>query len=169
MVVQKREPTLGWLRTSRRSFDPAGDRSLSNIKTQHEELAVDPRRSPGRVLSDHPEDQIPNLLGNSPPPCWLSDPGDQTPVETKACPMPSNHCLRLNYNQSFFPAGPELMGNYSEQFVEAAQNRSRVATLQYSQLLSEREVLQDKMPTATKKADEYYEPQQKQVVRRSEL
>jgi hypothetical protein len=39
IITQKGEPTLGWLRSSRRSFHPAGDRSLRDITTQHEQLA----------------------------------------------------------------------------------------------------------------------------------
>jgi len=62
VISQKREPTSGWLRVSRCVFHPAGDRSLRNIETQHEKLAVDARCSPGRILRDHPEDQIPNFL-----------------------------------------------------------------------------------------------------------
>jgi hypothetical protein len=53
MIVQKREPSLGWFRISWRPADPAGDGSLRDIETQHEQLAVDARRSPGRVLGHH--------------------------------------------------------------------------------------------------------------------
>jgi hypothetical protein len=60
VVAKKRKPALGWLRIPRRSFHPAGDRSLRDIKTKHQELAMDARRSPGRIFGDHPEDQLPN-------------------------------------------------------------------------------------------------------------
>jgi hypothetical protein len=114
VVPQKREPALGWLRVPRRSFHPTGDRSLREIKTEHEEFPVYPRCAPSWILNNHPEDQISNLFRESSPPCWLSDPGDQTPIETEAYPMPPNHCLWRDDDQSFFPGGPELMRNDPE-------------------------------------------------------
>jgi len=162
-VVQKGEPALGWLGVPRRSFHPAGDRSLRDSKTGHEEFTMDARRSPGRVLRDHTEDQIPNLLGNSPPPCWLSDPGDPAPIDAKACSMPSNHCFWRDYNQSFFPVGRELMGNDPVQFVEQIQPWSRVSTFQNDERLPEGEILQDEMPMTTKRASKRSEPEKKQI------
>jgi hypothetical protein len=55
------------------------------------------------------------------------------------------------------------MGNDPEEFVRAAQHRSRVETLQHSELRSEREVLQDEMPTATKHASKHSEPEKEQT------
>jgi hypothetical protein len=124
---------------------------------------MDTRGAPGWVSGDHPEDQISRFLRQSSPPCWLSDPGDEAPIETEACPMRSNHCLRRDHDQSFFPRRPEPMGNDPKEFVKAAKHRSRVATLQHSELLSEREVLQDGTPTATKHANERSEPEKKLI------
>ncbi len=56
------------------------------------------------------------------------------------------------------------MGNDPEEFVKAAQHRPRVATLQHSELLSEREVLQDEMPTAMKHASERSDPEKEHGV-----
>ena len=125
---------------------------------------MDARGAPRWVLNNHPEDQISNLPRNSSPACWLSDPGDQAPVETEACPMPANHRLRRDDDQSFFPDGPETMGSDPEQFVEQIELWPRMSTFQNGELLPKREILQHKLPTATKKANEYSEPEQKQVV-----
>jgi hypothetical protein len=62
------------LRVPGRSFHPTRDRSLGEIKAEHEEFSMYPRRSPAWILGNHSVDQIPNLLRNSSPPCWLSDP-----------------------------------------------------------------------------------------------
>src|SRR5262249_19456056 len=62
MVAKKGEPTLGRLRISRRSFHPTGDAPFRDIKTEHENFAMDARRSPSRILGDHPEDQLPNFF-----------------------------------------------------------------------------------------------------------
>jgi hypothetical protein len=77
--------------------------------------------------------------------------------------MPSNHCLWRDYNQSFFPGGPELMANDPEQFVEQIQPWSRVSTFQNDELLSEGKILEDEMPTTTKRASKRSEPERKQI------
>jgi hypothetical protein len=46
MIVQKRKPALGWFGISRRSFHPARDRSLGDIKTKHEEFTMNARGTP---------------------------------------------------------------------------------------------------------------------------
>src|SRR6266478_8565691 len=62
MIAQKGEPALASLRISRRSFHPTRDSSLGNIETEHKKLAMNARRFPRRILSDHAEDQFANLL-----------------------------------------------------------------------------------------------------------
>jgi hypothetical protein len=104
MVSKEGEPTFGRVRISRRSAHPARDRSLGEIKTEHEKFPVYPGRSPGWILGNYPEDQISNLPRNSSPACWFSDPGDQAPVETEACPMPTDHSFRPDNDESFFPS-----------------------------------------------------------------
>jgi hypothetical protein len=58
MVSQEREPSFAWFRVPRRPLHPSRDRSLRDIKSEHEKLTVNSRRPPRRVLDDHPEDQI---------------------------------------------------------------------------------------------------------------
>src|SRR5258705_8226298 len=55
VVAEKGKPALGWLRISRCPFHPTRDRSLRDIKTEHEKLAMDAWRSPLWVLNDHPK------------------------------------------------------------------------------------------------------------------
>src|SRR5216683_6143758 len=62
VITEKGKPALSRLRISRCPFHPTRDRSLRAIKTEHEKLAMDTRRSPRGVLNDHPEDQFPNFL-----------------------------------------------------------------------------------------------------------
>jgi len=62
MVTKEGQPALGTGAISRRSLYPTGDGSLGKIKAKHEKFPVNPRRSPGWILNDHPEDQFPNLL-----------------------------------------------------------------------------------------------------------
>jgi hypothetical protein len=62
VITEKGNPEPGRLRISRRSFHPTRDRSLRDVKAEHEKLAMDAWRSPRGVLNDHPEDQFLNLL-----------------------------------------------------------------------------------------------------------
>jgi hypothetical protein len=50
VASKKGELLFGWLGISRRLAHPAADRLLGDIKTEHEKLAMDARRSPGRIL-----------------------------------------------------------------------------------------------------------------------
>jgi len=124
---------------------------------------VYPGRSPGWILGNYPEDQISNLPRNSSPACWFSDPGDQAPVETEACPMPSNHRLRRDDDQSFFPGGPELMGSDPEEFVEQIEPCPRMSTFQNGELLPKREILQNEIPATAEEANQYSDPEEKQA------
>ena len=130
---------------------------------------MDTRGAPGWVSGDHPEDQISRFLRQSSPPCWLSDPGDEAPIETEACPMPANHRLQCDDDPSFFPGGPEPMGHDPEQFVEQIQPWPRTSTFQNGELLPKREILQHQLSAAMKEANEYSEAKQEQVVHEPEL
>jgi hypothetical protein len=57
---------------------------------------MDPRCSPGWVLSDHTEDQFPNLLRRRSSSNLLWNSGDQPPVHTKACPVPADDSFRCD-------------------------------------------------------------------------
>ena len=63
MIAEKGLPAPGKSWISGRSLHPAGDASLGYIEAQHEELAVNPGSSPGRIVCHHLEDEIPDLLG----------------------------------------------------------------------------------------------------------
>ena len=100
-----RYPEFSSSSDSRRPFHPTRDGSLGKVKTEHEEFPMYPRRSPGRVLSDHPKDQLANLL-RRPSSSNLrpnSNSGDPPPVHTKTCPMPADNSFRCDDDQGLFP------------------------------------------------------------------
>jgi hypothetical protein len=63
MIAKKGLPAPGKSWISGRSLHPGGDASLGYIEAPHEELAVNPGSSPGRIVCHHLEDEIPDLLG----------------------------------------------------------------------------------------------------------
>ena len=118
VITEKRKPVRGWLRISRRPFHPTRDRSLRDLETEHEKLAMDAWRSPRWVLSDHPEDQFPNFLRRLSSPDGPPDLGDQLPVQTESVPVPTHHGFRRDRNEGLLPCGPKSTNGDPEELVE---------------------------------------------------
>src|SRR5260221_2136282 len=117
VITERGKPALGWLRLSRCPFHPTRDRSLRDVKTKHEKLAMDAWRSPRWVLNDHPEDQFLNLLRRLSS-CGPPDLGDQLPVQTESAPVPTHHDFRRHRNERLLPSGPESADGDPEELVE---------------------------------------------------
>ena len=169
VIKKKGQPALDCLRFSRRSFHPAGNRSFRDLETEHENLAVDARLSPSWILGDHAEDQLSDFSRSRPSPDGFPDFGNQLPIQLEADPMPPDHRFRGDDDEGLIPTRPDSPSNYLEEPVEAAQAWPSMPPLQHGELLSEHKVLQEKIPTATKKAMERAEPKQKLVEHGSEL
>jgi hypothetical protein len=118
VITEKGKPALGRLRFSRCPFHPTRDRSLRDIKTEHEKLAMDTRRSPRWVLNGHPEDQFLNFLRRLSSPDGPPDLGDHLPVQTESAPVPTHHGFGRDRNEGFLPSGPESADSDPEELVE---------------------------------------------------
>jgi len=136
MVVQERKPTLRWLRVSWCSFHPTGNRSFRNVETEHEQLAVNARRSPGRILENHSQDQFPNLFGSRLPSNGSSNPRYQPPVHSEADPVPAYDGFRCHNDQRLLPSWPESMDSNPEKLVNGVEVRTRASSLQDGKLLA---------------------------------
>ena len=136
VITKKGKPALARLTVPRRSFHPAGNGSLGNIKTPHEQFSVDARRTPRWILGDHAEDQIPNLLAGRPSARPLGDPGNQPPIQKETSSMPAHDSFWSDDEERLLPSGPDSPSNYPEDPVEGAQARSWTATLQNGKLLA---------------------------------
>src|SRR5258708_20660439 len=118
VIAEKGKPARGRLRISRCPFHPTRDRSLRDLETEHEKLAMDACRSPPWVLNDHPEDQFPNFLRCLSSPDGPPDLGDQLPVQTESAPVPTHHGFRRDRNEGLLPSGPESADGDPEELVE---------------------------------------------------
>jgi len=136
VITKKGKPALAGPAVPRRSFHPARNGSFGNIKTQHDQFSVDARRTPGWILGDHAEDQIPNLLAGRPSARLLGDPGNQPPIQKETSSMPARDRFWSDHEERLLPSGPDSPSNYPENPVEGAQARSRTATLQNGELLT---------------------------------
>jgi len=127
VIANKGQPAPGKFRISGRSFDPTGDASLGYIEAQHEQLAVDAGSTPGWVFRHHPEDQIPNFLGQSFSTDLFFHPREQPPVQSKSGTMPADHCFRTDDQERLFPVGPEPAGQDPEELVHRVESCSRMS------------------------------------------
>jgi len=163
VIAEKGKPALGQLRISRCPFHPTRDRSLRNIKTEHEKLAMNAWRSPRWVLNNHPENQFSNFVRCLSSPDGPPDFGDQLPVQAESCLVPTHHGFGRDRNEGLLPSGPESADGDPEELIEEAEDRPWTAPLQHRELLPEREILQEEMPTTAQRANKRSEPDKKQI------
>ena len=88
VIVKKRKPTLSRCRISRCTPHPAGDRALRYVEAEHEEFAVDARRTPGGIFNGHLKDQVTDLFGDSLPADLPSNFAKHSPIQSEPRPMP---------------------------------------------------------------------------------
>jgi hypothetical protein len=164
MIAQKSQPTLGRLRTPRRSPHPAGYGGFRHVETEHQEFAMDARRAPSWILGDHPEDQLTDLLGDPPATTYsFSHFAKHGPIQSESSLVPPDDGFGLDEKESLPPSRPEAARHPPEQLIERTQPRLRMLALQYHELLSEGEVLQQQAATTAKSTKDCSEPQLKQV------
>jgi hypothetical protein len=72
-------------------------------------------------------------------------------------------------DEGLLPSRPDPSSDYPEELIEEAKARSRMSTLQHGELLPEHEILQNKIPAATEKANQGSDPEEKQTEHGKEL
>jgi hypothetical protein len=154
MVAKKGKPALGRIRVPLGPFHPARDRSLGNIKAEHEEFAVDARSSPGRVLGHHLEDQIANLLGYGSSSDGLPDLGDQHPVPMETGSVPPDHRFGCDNQERLLPPGPARANEQPEEPVEEIKPWARMTPFQHGKLLAQCQILEQEALARAKEANE---------------
>ena len=111
MIVEERPPGLG--RRLAMSHHVLGDGGLGDLDAEFQQLAVNARRAPERVIAAHHPDQIPNLLRH-PGPTGLAAADFPPPEQAEALTMPSDNGVRLDDHQRGFPVGPHESQPYPE-------------------------------------------------------
>src|SRR5260370_1875903 len=154
MVAEERQPALRGIGISRSSPDPPRDAPFREIETQLEQLAVNARCSPGRILGNHPEDQGPDLFADTLPSSYLADSGDPRPIQTKPSSMPVHDGSMMDQDERLGPPGPERSQRNPEQLVQGSQSTARLLRVQGQQLPTDSQVLEDKVLTGTESADQ---------------
>jgi|SRR5215469_3218063 len=94
LILQERLPTL-------RTRSPDSDHVASNgrfadVDSEHQQFAVDPRRTPQRIFAAHPADQRSNFTID--PGSTATLPRLPAPVGAEPASMPAEHGLWLDYD-----------------------------------------------------------------------
>ena len=116
VILEKRQPPFTWVATASNASQIPGDSPLRDNEAELQQLAVDLRGSPIRVLLRQASDQSANLLGDlRSAAAW---PGSPTPVETEAGAVPADHGLGLHDDEDVGPAGPTVAERRPEESVQ---------------------------------------------------
>jgi len=104
VVGQECRPPLCGFGISRNLPHPVQHCSFRDFEAEHLQLAMNPRRAPGGVLSNHSEDQFPRFLT-----CGSSShahpaPRNPLPVQLESRSMPTDNGFRLNNENRPLPA-----------------------------------------------------------------
>src|SRR5271168_2499986 len=111
------------------------------------------RRTPGRVLGDHAEDELAECNADALPARANPVPREPGPIQLEAGAVPSHNCIRLNENQCMPPPGPEPSQYHPEKSVGSSKPRTGMSPFQNSKLLTESQILQEEIAARTKESD----------------
>ena len=130
------------------------DTPFRDLEIQFQKFAVNARRSPGRILGNHPKDQGANLFADTLPFSYLADSGDPRPIQTKSRSMPVHDGSRSDQDERPGPPKPERSQRNPEQFVQGSQSTPSLLRVQSQQLPTDSQVLEDEVFTGTESADQ---------------
>ena len=97
MIGEESEPAFGWIAAAPRASQISGYGALRDLAADLQELAMDLRRSPGRILHCQPTNQGSELLAHF----WSAAGWARSPFpeQAEACPVPTDHSLRFHDDQ----------------------------------------------------------------------
>ena len=99
------------------------DRRLCDFEPEHQQLTVNPGRTPQWVFATHPPDQVTQAPIDFRPPCPVS--GLPPPKHPKTRTVPPKNSLRLNQPGHTDQVRPELGHQYEQCAVTTAQPNTR--------------------------------------------
>lgn len=145
MIGEEGEPASGGIAATPRMSQIPGYGALRDPEADLQELAMDLRSAPGRILHCQPTNQVSDLLAHFWSAAgWARSP---SPEQAEACPMPTDHGLRFHDNQHIRPSRPDLLQGGPEQTIQAVQCRPRPFPFEDSNLLPEGEDFQCQIGT----------------------
>ncbi len=117
------------------------DAGLTDIDAEFEQLAVNTRCSPKRILATQPTDQFSDVFWNRRPP-RLAAVDFPSPEQTKAPAVPSDDGVRFDDDQSRPPVAPDRAQPYPKESIARHQFGALHGALENTKLVPKRQVLQ---------------------------
>ena len=154
VVAQECCPTSRRLGIPGRLSHPAQDTSLGDFVSEHLQLAVDTRRTPGVVLHYHAKDEFAQRLRCRFPAGSGVSTRDPFPIQLESGAMPANHGLGMHNDKNTSPIGPESPQDDPEQTVMDSQPGPRLPRRQRRKLLTECKVLQYQLAARSNTANQ---------------
>jgi hypothetical protein len=142
MIAQRSCPSFCRLRISWRFAHPAQYSSFRDIEAKHLQFTVSARRTPGRVLGHHAENESAHFWADALSTRTSTVPREPGPIRLESGTVPSHHGLRLDKNQCLLPTTPEPTQYHPEESVGISKLRVRMFLLQDRKLLAKRQILQ---------------------------
>jgi hypothetical protein len=96
---------------------------LSDFEPEHQQLAMDPGRTPPWVFPAHPLDHITQAAIDLGPPCPIT--GFPTPKYFETSAMPTQDGLRLNHLHHTKKVRPKPRHPYEQRTITAKQSKTR--------------------------------------------
>jgi len=116
---------------------------LGDAEAEYAKLAMDPRRTPEKVLTGHPCDQIADLTGNPGTSTSPAATRSISPNPRPAVTAPTQHRIGLNDHQAFAPTSPPARQQNPKQSINATEARAPgSATFQHGNLVAQRDRFQ---------------------------
>src|SRR5258708_3867960 len=101
---------------------------------------MDPRRTPEKVLTGHPCDQIADFTGNPGTSTSPAATRSISPNPRPAVTAPTQHRIGLNDHQAFAPTSPPVRQQNPKQSINATEARAPgSATFQHANLVAQRD------------------------------
>ena len=138
LIANKGPPGLGWPSAWWRQVARHG--GLGHAEAEHAKLAMDPRRTPKKVLTGHPRDQISDLPGNPGTSTRQRQRDRYPPNRRLAVTAPTQDRIGLNDHQAFAPTSPPARQQNPKQSINATEARAPgSATLHHGDLMAQRD------------------------------
>ena len=126
VITQERQPTFCGFWMPGCSPHPAGDGRFRYLEAEHEKFPVDARRTPCWILRDHLEDQLTDLLGDSPSSAHAFPHfAEHGPVQFESSLVPANNRFGQDEKERFLPIRPEAARYDPKESVECPQSWAR--------------------------------------------
>ena len=151
VVGQECRPPLCGFRNSRNFPHPVQHSSFRDFEAEHPQFAMNSRRTPGWILSDHAKNEFAQFFANGLSTGPNSMPREPTPIQLESCSMPTDNGFGLNNENRPLPARPDFAQERPEELVGPRRTSPRSLPDHERKLLSQRQVFEQLIATRTEK------------------